>query len=558
MKTSPILRLLIKHYARDIVRSIYTGLLQVEPNEEALTAYVEELRKTGELEPIIRDLAASRTSWEAHLYEHPDALIRFVFQGLLGREPDPEALRTYSGDLAERKDLGAVLSAVGQSQEHWEKLLGHKAEELIKAVYQGLLKREPDPEGLRTYSQTLAENKNLSEIIRSIDSSPEKKSKTGTNYLPELINGSIFKKLISPETISHLSALAPHLGEDLYQQSLLATIRLHQNDEQKRANKPDVVFVWRNPKEKKSLEPIHNALRLEKWDIPMLSLREALEHILVNQDTKFIFVVSIEEVARWFKILIPDCTVVYVEHGAAPLKRYTYASHYNWFDYSLLPGQLWVDRLEKLYPSTKKRFFDSGYPALSKHQPTTQEVEQFYKERNLDPSKKTVLFAPTWSDGDKSKGVFLSAYLQSEQYNVIVVPHEGDIGFVKSISSELPTICFENGEKNISWYYSFTDLLITDISSTAVEFARLGKPVACIKQDHYSDYDPIYFDENGTPRIPHTGKKWSDYFAMYPIDQIIYKLDQLKWADTSDMCSIYGEEAALKAANIIRSIRDGL
>src|SRR5207248_2825891 len=100
-------------------------------------------------------------------------LVSAVYQGLLNRELDEEAQRTYVTQLRESGDLPGVLAIIARSDEHWGKLLPARAEQLVTAIYQGLLNRELDEEAQRTYVTQLRESGDLPVLLATIARSEE-------------------------------------------------------------------------------------------------------------------------------------------------------------------------------------------------------------------------------------------------------------------------------------------------------------------------------------------------------------------------------------------------
>lgn len=82
----------------------------------------------------------------------------------------------------ETKDLAKVLSAVIQSKEYGETLLANNAENLVRGIYKGLLGREPDINGLANYSKKIVEGIDIANIIAKITSSDEFKENKLKNY----------------------------------------------------------------------------------------------------------------------------------------------------------------------------------------------------------------------------------------------------------------------------------------------------------------------------------------------------------------------------------------
>ena len=173
MKTSAMFRLALKLIAPDIVRSIYVGILGREPDPEGLKTYCNELLRTGNLAGMVADIATSREAWEKQLGAHLEELVRDTYLGLLRREPDEDALSTYVEELRNTRDLPGLLATIDRSQEHWERLLPARAEQLVSAVYQGLLNRELDEEAQRTYVTQLRESGDLPRVLATIDRSQE-------------------------------------------------------------------------------------------------------------------------------------------------------------------------------------------------------------------------------------------------------------------------------------------------------------------------------------------------------------------------------------------------
>ncbi|TVR52169.1 MAG: hypothetical protein EA425_05540 [Puniceicoccaceae bacterium] len=84
-----------------------------------------------------------------HLYE-PERIIHRAYRDLLGRRPDEEGLRNYRRRIIDQGWTEAqVRDAIRNSHEY--RVL--RAEVVIRRAYQDLLDRDPDPEGLATYTR---------------------------------------------------------------------------------------------------------------------------------------------------------------------------------------------------------------------------------------------------------------------------------------------------------------------------------------------------------------------------------------------------------------------
>ena len=173
MNTSPVIRLLLRWHAHHFVTAAYLALLERDPDEQGLAAYSEKLSRTGDLKGIIRNIAESEEAWNKTVLGRPTPLITAAFRGLLGRDPEAEALATYSGHLKGHRDLAAVLDDVGRSEEHWRRLLAVHAQSVVRAVFLALLKREPDPEALAVYAQDLRQTADISALMSAVADSAE-------------------------------------------------------------------------------------------------------------------------------------------------------------------------------------------------------------------------------------------------------------------------------------------------------------------------------------------------------------------------------------------------
>jgi len=159
--------------AEELVHGAYESLLKRKPDQQALRDYAGQLRESADLSRIYTSIAQSQEHWERLLALRTEDLVRSVYDGLLDREPDDHALRVYSAQLRENKSIAKLLAAIARSQEHRNRLFAGRAEEMIQAAYTGLLNREPDEEALRTYSKQLRESESLAVVLANIAHSRE-------------------------------------------------------------------------------------------------------------------------------------------------------------------------------------------------------------------------------------------------------------------------------------------------------------------------------------------------------------------------------------------------
>src|SRR5258706_1505347 len=191
-------RLFARIFAAELVRMSYRGLLAREPDADGLQVYSSKLRESGELAYLLEQLCESEERWLKTFSARAPDRIRMLPLGLLGREPDPEALQDQVSRLAAPHDLAALLSDMARSDEHWRRTLIARAPELVRAVYQGLLKRDPDTGDLRRNAEQLAETYNLKPLLVEIVRSDENWKKTLVARAPELVRA-LFLGLLNRE-----------------------------------------------------------------------------------------------------------------------------------------------------------------------------------------------------------------------------------------------------------------------------------------------------------------------------------------------------------------------
>lgn len=105
---------------------------------------------------------------------------------------------------------------------------------------------------------------------------------------------------------------------------------------------------------------------------------------------------------------------------------------------------------------------------------------------------RVVLFAPTWRDGDtdpsipnKAEWVRIAAHLDATSTVLVVRPHPHSVGDYGAGSEVSPRIRLlpASVQNDINPVLPAVDILITDYSSTAFDFALLGRPIVFLAPD---------------------------------------------------------------------------
>ena len=99
--------------------------------------------------------------------------VKAAYKAVLGREPDAEGLATYRGRLSHPGGLAGMLTDLVGSEEFRNRVFAEMAPELVRAAYMGMLGREPEEEALASYSGTLAGTRDLPAMLAEISRSDE-------------------------------------------------------------------------------------------------------------------------------------------------------------------------------------------------------------------------------------------------------------------------------------------------------------------------------------------------------------------------------------------------
>lgn len=163
------------------------------------------------------------------------------------------------------------------------------------------------------------------------------------------------------------------------------------------------------------------------------------------------------------------------------------------------------DKLFVIGPYMRRRFVETGI--LAADDPRIEEVgmpkldplvngvfarEEVLRSLELDPARRTVLFAPTWIRGGclDTQGFAILDALRDSPHNVIVKLHDNSfdlrkqrIDFAKEIPPRLgPRMRLASGADS-NPYLAASDVLVSDASSIANEYLLLDRPLIFFRLD---------------------------------------------------------------------------
>lgn len=168
-------RLLVKAFSRQIVNELYAGVLQRSPDEEGLSYYSAQLKEGLTPAAILKELVSSREHWKIQVKHNSEEIIGIVYQALLGRRADTEGVTRYSQLLGNDQGLKITLDEITSSAEFRRFVFYSKevGEAIVDSVYLAVLKRKGDEGGLATYAKRLQHPRDVGPLVASLIDSEE-------------------------------------------------------------------------------------------------------------------------------------------------------------------------------------------------------------------------------------------------------------------------------------------------------------------------------------------------------------------------------------------------
>jgi hypothetical protein len=134
--------------AERVIRAAYRDILGRDADSPGLRHYLPRLVDAGWSDEQLReDLRHSDEFRNRDL----DAIIRRSFHDVLGREPDASGLATYKRSLSRGMTEGQMREDLRRSREGADKQVSLA----IARAYREVLHRDPDPEGLKSYTDLM-------------------------------------------------------------------------------------------------------------------------------------------------------------------------------------------------------------------------------------------------------------------------------------------------------------------------------------------------------------------------------------------------------------------
>ena len=194
-------------------------------------------------------------------------------------------------------------------------------------------------------------------------------------------------------------------------------------------------------------------------------------------------IIIIGNIGQLNKLVSDRTLVVMVYHGIG-LKNSYYTDINDRINLRSVESQSRYNKLKKM---GYDNLVLTGYTKLDLlFGKTNFDVVQLKKELDLDPHKKTILYAPSFYPSSIEK-LLPELITLGDEFNVLVKLHSFSWQQKRylhhsekcmSAAEKNESIrLLDNGSINIIPYYLLSDILISDISSTIFEFLPLNKPI---------------------------------------------------------------------------------
>jgi hypothetical protein len=167
-----------------IIRRAFLSVLNREPTSSELRRYRVLMEDYNWTEQDIRRDLRDRPDYQRYSSNRrgmrPEVIVRRAYQDILGRDPDPEGLRTYRGKIIDEGwSEQDVREALRRSPEYASGAARTaSADRIIRRAYQDILGREPDPEGLEVYRRNIIERGwDEQDVRQALRRSPERRAR---------------------------------------------------------------------------------------------------------------------------------------------------------------------------------------------------------------------------------------------------------------------------------------------------------------------------------------------------------------------------------------------
>ena len=273
----------------------------------------------------------------------------------------------------------------------------------------------------------------------------------------------------------------------------------------------DITFIYSDSAEKSMYEPIAQEAQKRGYAIHYSNNKFVkccigfyCQHINYPENSKFSVILLhdiIQQYSNW-----PDIW---------------YQEPWNKYDVGILPSNQWernwLASSSMKYSRPRKGVYKVGWPkadVIAKIDIATYK-RSFFSKYGLDPSKRTILYAPAW-ENDGKQDDFVKA-IQKLDVNMLIKQAPWDKEIYPEIYNNcevmaaqhrgLDRVCILPNETNIFEAIAASDVLVSEESSTMCEAAMLGIPAISVSDWLIPDVTPSRFPKCDYDFVTMTVKK---------------------------------------------------
>lgn len=261
----------------------------------------------------------------------------------------------------------------------------------------------------------------------------------------------------------------------------------------KKINK-DITFIYMDSAEKSIYLPLAEEAKKRGYKITFTTDKFAkceigfyCQHINFPKNSKFSVIMLhdiIQQYGNWPNIWLRE--------------------PWNKYDIGILPSKRWVNNWvqcsEKKYANPSRGVYEIGWPKADKYADlmNANNKEEYYRNNNLDLTKRTILYAPAW-ENDNKQDDFVQAMLKLDvnilikQANWVEELYPTQVENIRQmyeLHKDNPRVKILDPKTNIFEAIAVSDILVSEESSTMCEAVMMGIPAVSVSDWLIPDVTP--------------------------------------------------------------------
>ena len=219
--------------SEDLVTLLYQNVLDRDPDATGLARWINDLESGVEPAMVVQGFANSpefraTTAADAAAFARDSAPSSWVddvfrlYQAALDRAPDATGYLNWSGRLASGMEFLDVVDGFLRSPEFQMRFGDQEGAEFVTLLYQNVLGRDPDAQGLARWTGDLEGDASRAEVVRGFAQSPEFRAATVEDHVAwvraqgtdDVLIGGPGDDVLAGGRLSDMFVFAPAGGSD--------------------------------------------------------------------------------------------------------------------------------------------------------------------------------------------------------------------------------------------------------------------------------------------------------------------------------------------------------